>query len=77
MIETKTLQDSRKKDLSSASSDRDLRIDFLRGVVMFILIIVHVEFFSLYNLVAWERIGLISGGEGFCYTFWFCNWDGI
>lgn len=45
--------------------ERDLRIDFMRGVVMFILIIVHTEFFSLYNFLAWERIGLVSGGEGF------------
>lgn len=44
---------------------RDLRIDFLRGVVMFILIIVHIDFFSMYNLLVWERVGVISGGEGF------------
>lgn len=54
------------KQIEKISSDsRDLRIDFIRGVVMFILIIVHVEFFSLYNFVAWERFGLVSGGEGF------------
>lgn len=44
---------------------RDLRIDFIRGMVMFLLVVVHIEFFSLYNLVTWERIGLISGAEGF------------
>jgi hypothetical protein len=45
--------------------DRDLRIDFLRGVVLFILVVIHVELFSLYNLIAWERIGVVSGAEGF------------
>lgn len=44
---------------------RDLRIDFMRGFVMFILIVVHIEIFSWFNFVAWERIGLISGAEGF------------
>jgi hypothetical protein len=46
-------------------ADRDLRIDFMRGMVMLILIIVHVELFSLYNFAVWERIGVVSGGEGF------------
>ncbi len=44
---------------------RDLRIDFFRGIVMFVLVVVHFEVFSLYNFIAWERIGIISGGEGF------------
>jgi len=44
---------------------RDLRIDFLRGMVMFLLIIVHIEIVSIYNLLVWERIGVVSGGEGF------------
>jgi hypothetical protein len=44
---------------------RDLRLDFIRGWVMLILIVVHSEFFSLWNLVIWERFGVISGGEGF------------
>lgn len=44
---------------------RDLRIDFLRGVVLAVLLMVHFEYFSLFNLVAWERVGLIAGAEGF------------
>jgi hypothetical protein len=44
---------------------RDLRIDFLRGFVMLILVVVHFDFFSLYNFIAWERIGVIAGAEGF------------
>ena len=46
-------------------ADRDLRIDFIRGMVMLILVVIHVELFSLYSLVVWERIGVVSGGEGF------------
>jgi hypothetical protein len=48
-----------------AAGDRDLRIDFLRGMVMLVLVINHIELFSLYNLLTWERVGVISGGEGF------------
>ena len=44
---------------------RDLRIDFMRGMVMLVLVVVHFEIFSLYNFLCWERIGVISGGEGF------------
>lgn len=44
---------------------RDLRIDFLRGMVMFLLIVVHIEIVSFYSLLVWERIGVVSGGEGF------------
>jgi len=47
------------------STQRDLRIDFMRGMVMLILIVVHIEIFSWFNFIAWERIGLISGAEGF------------
>lgn len=46
-------------------AERDLRIDFLRGLVMCVLVIVHFEFVSLYTFLAWERVGLISGAEGF------------
>lgn len=45
--------------------ERDLRIDFIRGIVLFVLVVIHVDMFSLYNLIVWERIGCISGGEGF------------
>lgn len=51
--------------VSPMQGSRDLRIDFIRGVVMFLLVVVHIEFFSLYNLLAWERVGLVSGAEGF------------
>lgn len=44
---------------------RDLRIDFIRGIVMFILIVNHIEAFSWFSLLTWERFGVASGGEGF------------
>lgn len=47
------------------SPGRDTRIDFIRGWVMLVLIVVHTEFFSLWNILVWERVGMISGGEGF------------
>ena len=45
--------------------ERDLRIDFLRGLVMFVLVVIHIELVSVLTFFAWERVGLISGGEGF------------
>src|SRR5258707_14069393 len=50
---------------SPTADGRDLRIDFLRGMGMLVLVVVHFELFSLYNFLAWERIGVISGAEGF------------
>ena len=44
---------------------RDLRVDFIRGFVMLILISVHIQMTSAYNYVAWERFGLVTGAEGF------------
>ena len=44
---------------------RDLRVDFIRGFVMLILIVVHIDIFSYYNFIAWERLGAVTGAEGF------------
>jgi len=44
---------------------RDLRLDFLRGLIMLVVIIVHMEYFSLLSMFAWERIGYVSSAEGF------------
>ncbi len=60
----KALTDSTFAYPSSVSS-RDLRIDFLRGMVMMVVITVHLEFFSLFGMLVWERIGLVSSAEGF------------
>jgi hypothetical protein len=47
------------------SNGRDLRLDFLRGMIMILVIVVHLEYYSLFSMFAWERIGLISSAEGF------------
>ena len=44
---------------------RDLRIDFLRGLAMIIMVVAHIEVFSVFNLFTSERFGLVSGAEGF------------
>jgi hypothetical protein len=44
---------------------RDLRLDFMRGLIMIYLVVVHMEYFSLFSLPAWERLGLVSSAEGF------------
>ncbi|MCF7969789.1 MAG: OpgC domain-containing protein [Methylococcaceae bacterium] len=44
---------------------RDLRLDFLRGLIMLVVISVHIEYFSLFSMFAWERIGYVSSAEGF------------
>lgn len=49
----------------STGIGRDLRIDFLRGLVMLMVITIHLEFYSFFALFAWERIGLVSSAEGF------------
>ena len=48
-----------------ATGRRDLRIDFLRGLAMIIMVIAHIEVFSVFNLFTSERFGLVSGAEGF------------
>lgn len=47
------------------SKGRDLRLDFLRGMIMILVIVTHLEYYSLFSMFAWERIGLISSAEGF------------
>lgn len=47
------------------SNGRDLRLDFLRGMIMILVIVTHLEYYSLFSMFAWERIGLISSAEGF------------
>lgn len=44
---------------------RDLRIDFLRGLVFVLLFTSHFNFFSWMSLVGWERVGVISSAEMF------------
>lgn len=44
---------------------RDLRVDYMRGFVMLLMIIVHLNMLSFYNYIAWERVGVVTGSEGF------------
>lgn len=53
-------------NISYTSVDkRDLRIDMLRGMAMLMMVVAHVEVMSLFNILTWERFGLITGAEGF------------
>ena len=44
---------------------RDLRLDFMRGFVIPLLICSHFEYFSLLMYIGWERIGVVSTAEIF------------
>ena len=49
-------------------SGRDERLDLMRGFAMCGLIAVHVEVFSLLNLVFWEGLGFVTSAELFVAT---------
>jgi hypothetical protein len=56
----------KKKPLAYQSPDkRDLRLDFMRGLIMIYVVVVHLEYPSLFSLLAWERLGIVSSAEGF------------
>jgi hypothetical protein len=44
---------------------RDLRFDVLRGFAMLSVVAAHLEFFSWFNFLFWERLGFISAAELF------------
>lgn len=44
---------------------RDLRIDFLRGLIMLSVLTIHVDYFSALSFIFWERVGIVSSAEGF------------
>lgn len=44
---------------------RDLRIDFLRGLVFVLLFTTHFRYQSWFALLAWERVGVVSSAETF------------
>ncbi len=52
-------------EYSYVQHGRDLRLDFLRGLVMIVVICVHLEYLSLLSVFMWERLGMISSAEGF------------
>jgi hypothetical protein len=45
--------------------NRDLIIDSIRGLAVLSFIANHIEVFSAYSLLFWERVGVVSGAEGF------------
>jgi hypothetical protein len=47
------------------TGSRDLRFDFLRGFAMLSVVAAHLEFFSWFNFLFWERLGFISAAELF------------
>jgi len=46
-------------------STRDLRLDFMRGIVIPLLFASHFEYFSALMYVGWERVGVVSTAEMF------------
>jgi hypothetical protein len=46
-------------------ASRDLRFDFMRGFAMLSVMAAHLEFFSWFNFLFWERLGFISAAELF------------
>lgn len=44
---------------------RDLRFDFLRGFAMLSVVAAHLEMFSWFNFLFWERLGILSAAELF------------
>jgi OpgC protein len=44
---------------------RDLRLDFMRGFVIPLLIVGHFNYFSLFMYIGWERMGVVSTAEIF------------
>jgi len=47
------------------AGSRDLRFDFMRGFAMLSVMAAHLEFFSWFNFLFWERLGFISAAELF------------
>ena len=52
----------------SVAGSRDLRFDFMRGFSMLSVVAAHLEFFSFFNFLFWERLGFISAAELFVVT---------
>lgn len=46
-------------------STRDLRLDFMRGIVIPLLFASHFEYFSALMYIGWERVGIVSTAEIF------------
>lgn len=60
-----TTQAESKLAYPHVTGGRDLRLDFLRGLIMMVVITVHLEYYSLLSMFAWGRVGMVSSAEGF------------
>lgn len=49
----------------SLADERDLRIDFMRGGALIMMVVAHTEVMSIFNIFTWERFGLFTGAEAF------------
>lgn len=47
---------------------RDLRFDFMRGFAMLSVVAAHLEAFSWFNFLFWERLGFVTGAGMFVVT---------
>ncbi|VWC47387.1 hypothetical protein BLA23254_07472 [Burkholderia lata] len=56
---------TRTTSLAYVQTERDEAIDCLRGVAIVFMTIVHIEYFSVFSLLAWERLGFVTAAEWF------------
>jgi hypothetical protein len=62
MVGVRSLSDWAFKE---SASTRDPRLDFMRGFVFVILIANHLDYFSFFMYLTWERFGVVSSAETF------------
>ena len=56
---------TRSWEYIDTGSTRDLRLDFMRGIVIPLLFASHFEYFSALMYIGWERVGVVSTAEIF------------
>lgn len=53
------------RHLSYLDGNRDLRIDFIRGLAMLSVLAIHFEYLTPISFLFWERVGVVTGAELF------------
>lgn len=56
---------TRTTALAYIHNERDEAVDFLRGLAIVLMTVVHIEYFSIFSMVAWERLGFVTAAEWF------------
>jgi hypothetical protein len=56
---------TRTTALTYVNNERDEAVDFLRGLAIVLMTVVHIEYFSIFSLFAWERLGFVTAAEWF------------